>query len=100
MNDITATGIKWKSKDMQNRNTLHIVFRDLNKETNKYVYFHIQRRLVSAKDLVELFNSNEYKIIRKYKDLYYIQELDAHLEDTWYKISNGISKLRIKLDEL
>ena len=100
MNNITATGVKWKSKDMQNRNTLHIVFRDLNKQTNKYVYFHVQRRLVDAKNLIELFNSNEYKILRKYKDLYYIQESEGHIEDTWHHISSAINRLILKLDKL
>ncbi len=100
MNNISPIAIKWKSKDMQNCNVLHIIFRDFNEKTNKYVYFHIQRRLVSAKDLVELFNPNEYKILRKYKDLYYIQELEGHIEDTWHHISIAINKLNLKLDKL
>ncbi len=97
MNNISPIAIKWKSKDVRNRNTLHIIFRDLNKEINKYVYFHIQRRLVNAKDLVESFDPNEYKILRKYKDLYYIEELEGHIEDTWHHISIAIDKLKQKL---
>lgn len=100
MNNISPIAIKWKSKDMQNRNTLHIVFRRLNEKTNKYVYFHIQRRLVNAKNLIELFNANEYKILRKYKNLYYIEELEGHIEDTWHYISIAINKLNLKLDKL
>ena len=92
-------GIKWKSVDLSNRKVLHIVFRDLSKLTNKYVYFHIQRRLVNATDLIETFNDQKYIILRKYKDLYYIQELDAHIEDTWYAISSAIDKLKRKLNE-
>jgi len=92
-------GIKWKSKDLANRKVLHIVSRSLSKKTNKYIYFHIQRRLINANDLIEAFSDEKYIILRKYKDLYYIQELDAHIEDTWYQIVNAISKLKIKLDE-
>lgn len=100
MNTISPIAIKWKSKDMQNRNVLHIVFKSLNEKTNKYIYFHIQRRLVNAKDLVELFNPYEYKILRKYKDLYYIQELEGHIENTWHQITTAINKLNLKLDKL
>lgn len=93
-----TAAIKWKSKDVQNRNVLHLVFRNLHKETNKYAYFHIQRRLITAKDLIEVFNKYDYKILRKYKNLYYIEELDLHIEDTWYNIINAINKLKEKLD--
>jgi len=89
--------IKWKSKDLQNRNTLHIIIRSLYKETNKYVYYHIQRRLVDKETVKNIGCS--CKILRKYKDIYYIQELEGHPESTWFDIIGAIEKLKRTLNE-
>ena len=99
MNYITTFGIKWKSKDLANRNTLHYVIRKFDELSNKFVYFHIQRRLISAEHLIEYFNKENYTILRKYKNYYYIEEVDGHIEDTWHAISSAIDKLKRKLNE-
>ena len=96
---MNGIGIKWKSKDLSNRKVLHIIFRNLSEQTNKYVYFHIQRRLTNANDLIAAFHNNEYRILRKYNNLFYIEEVDAHIEDTWYAITSAIDKLKRKLND-
>ena len=91
--------IKWKSIDLSNNKVLNIVFRDLHEYSNKYVYFHIQRRLIYKTDFFKICGDTGYKVLRKYKDYYYIQEIEGHTENTWYAISSAIDKLKRKLNE-
>ena len=92
---MNQTGVKWKSKDIAGRNVLHIVFGVLNEKKHKYIYFHIQRRLIDANTIVEHFNTEEYRILRKYKGLYYVEEVDGYLEETWIRVYEAINKLKL-----
>lgn len=92
---MNKTGVKWKSKDIAGRNVLHIVFGVLNENKNKSIYFHIQRRLIDANTIVEHFNTEKYTILRKYKGLYYVEEVNSHIEETWIGVYEAINKLRL-----